>query len=82
MMTRKEKVIDIILKVTEVGQEYSTAQIESRVFDFKGETIKTQVKQIPHTNAFPQYIKASKAFSKRATRSGMVWKRNELRTSP
>ena len=75
MMTKKQKIIDIILKVTEVGQEYTTPQIEARVFDFKTKNASTQVKQVPHINAFPMLIKSSKAFNRRDTRSGIGWRR-------
>ena len=85
MSVTAEKVVEMIIGVTVVGDEYTSRQIKDRLFDWKGEegqrTNKnghTRGRYIPTTNSMPMFIRKTKAFDERKTRTGIIWIRKEV----
>ena len=76
--TVKKLVSEMILDVTEVGQSYSTNQIKSRLFDWRGDYVGMRIKLIPHASALSGLIKQTKAFERKKTHNGIIWTRKEV----
>ncbi len=76
--TAKKLLTEMILDVTEVGQSYSTNQIKSRLFDWRGDYVGMRIKLIPHASALSGLIKKTKAFERKKTHNGIMWTRKEV----